>query len=78
MRSLSTQHMRSWCTTRKVADVWEKGHLGVPGPSLGVQVLAVFSFISQGKSQFEECLEEHLEVPDILLPSEPKSHIRNR
>ena len=37
-------------------------------PSLGVQVLAVFSFISLGKSQFKKCLGERLEVPDILLP----------
>ena len=37
-------------------------------PSLGVQVLADFSFISLGKSQFKRCLEKRLEVPDILLP----------
>ena len=41
---------------------------GSSRPSLGVQVLAVFSFISWGKSQFEIFLGEHLEVPDILLP----------
>ena len=41
---------------------------GSSRPSLGVQVLAVFSFVSRGKSQFEKCLGEHLELPDILLP----------
>ena len=41
---------------------------GSSRPSLGVQVLAVFSFFSLGNSQFEKCLGEHLEVPDILLP----------
>ena len=35
--------------------------------SLGVQVLAVFSFIFQGKSQIKKCLGERLEVPDIRL-----------
>ena len=40
---------------------------GSSKPSLGVQVLAVFSFIFQGKSQFKKCLGEHLEVPDIRL-----------
>ena len=41
---------------------------GSSRPSLGVQVLAVFSFISKGKSQFKRCLGKRLEVPDILLP----------
>ena len=41
---------------------------GSSRPSLGVQVLVVFSFISQGKSQFKRCLGKCLEVPDILLP----------
>ena len=41
---------------------------GSSKPSLGVQALAVFFFISDGKSQFEKCLGEHPEVPDILLP----------
>ena len=41
---------------------------GSSRPSVGVQVLAVFSFISYGKSQFEKFLAKHLEVPDILLP----------
>ena len=41
---------------------------GSSKPSLGVQVLAVFSFISWGKSQFKKCLGKRLEVPDILLP----------
>ena len=40
---------------------------GSSRPSLGVQVLAVFSFISYGKSQFEKCPGEHLELPDVLL-----------
>ena len=40
---------------------------GSSRPSLGVQVLIFLSFIFQGKSQFEKCLGEHLEVPDILL-----------
>ena len=35
--------------------------------SLGVQVLAAFSSISEGKWQFKECLGKRLEVPDILL-----------
>ena len=38
---------------------------GSSRPSLGVQVIAVFSFISQGKSQFNQCLGKRLEVPDI-------------
>ena len=41
---------------------------GSSRPGLGVQVLAVFSFISWGKSQFKKCLGKRLEVPDILLP----------
>ena len=41
---------------------------GSSRPGLGVQVLAVFSFISQGKLQFKKCLGKRLEVPDILLP----------
>ena len=35
--------------------------------SLGGQVLAVFFFIFEGKSQFKKCLGKRLEVPDILL-----------
>ena len=41
---------------------------GSSRPSLGVQVLAVFSFISWGKPQFKKSLGKHLEVPDVLLP----------
>ena len=41
---------------------------GSSRPSLGVQVLAAFSFISLRKSQFKKCLGNRLEVPDILLP----------
>ena len=41
---------------------------GSSRPSLGVRVLAVFSFISWGKSQFKQCLGKRLEVPDVLLP----------
>ena len=41
---------------------------GTSRPSLGVQVLAVFSFISWGKSQSQEGLGKRLEVPDVLLP----------
>ena len=41
---------------------------GKSRPSLGVQVLAFLFFISQGKSQFKQCLGKRLEVPDILLP----------
>ena len=42
---------------------------GSSGPSPGVQVLAVFSFVSLGNSQFKKkCLGKCLEVPDILLP----------
>ena len=41
---------------------------GSSGPSLGIQVLADFSFISSGKSQFKTCQRKRLEVPDILLP----------
>ena len=52
---------------RVVADVWKKD-VWSSRPGLGVQVLAVFSFISQGKSQFKKCLGNRLEVPDILLP----------
>ena len=37
-------------------------------PSLGVQLLAAFLFVSQGKWQFKECLGKRLEVPDVLLP----------
>ena len=40
---------------------------GTSRPSLGVQVLAVFSFLLR-KSQFDKCLGEHVEVPDIRLP----------
>ena len=52
-------------TFRVVTDVWEKD---VWGPSLGVQVLALFSFSLQGKSQVKTFLGKRLEVPDILLP----------
>ena len=41
---------------------------GTSRPSLGAQVLAVFSFISKGKSQFKKCLGKRLDFPDILLP----------
>ena len=41
---------------------------GTSRPSLGAQVLAVFSFISYGESQFKKCLGKGLAVPDILLP----------
>ena len=41
---------------------------GTSRPSLGAQLLAVFSFVSQGKPQFQDCLGNRLEVPDILLP----------
>ena len=41
---------------------------GPSRPSLEAQVLAVFSFISQGKPQLKKCLEKRLEVPGILLP----------
>ena len=41
---------------------------GTSRPSLGVQVLALFSLISWRKLQFEDCLGKRLEVPDILLP----------
>ena len=41
---------------------------GTSRASLGAQVLAFFSFVSQGKSQFQKCLGNRLEVPDILLP----------
>ena len=41
---------------------------GTSRPSLGAQVLVVFSFIPWGKSHFKKCLGKRLEVPDILLP----------
>ena len=53
---------------RVVTDVWEGGVSGTSRPSLGAQVLAVFSFVSKEKSQFRKCLGKRLEVPDILLP----------
>ena len=43
-----------------------EGRLGVPGPSLGVQVLAVFSFPRENLSSKKS--EKTLEAPDILLP----------
>ena len=41
---------------------------GSSRPSPGGQVFAVFSFISWENSQFNQCVGERLEVPDILLP----------
>ena len=41
---------------------------GTSSPSLGAQVLAVFAFISWGRSELKKCLGKRLEVPDILLP----------
>ena len=41
---------------------------GTSRPSLGAQVLAVFSSFPSGKGQFKKCLGKRLEVPDILLP----------
>ena len=41
---------------------------GSSRPRLGVHVLAGFSFISWGKSQFKKCLEKRPEVPDTLFP----------
>ena len=38
---------------------------GTSRPSPGAQVLAVFAFISWGKSHFKKCLGKRLEVPDI-------------
>ena len=45
---------------------------GTSRPSLGAQVLAVFSFISKGKSQFEKCLGKRLEVPDKPSSRRPR------
>ena len=38
------------------------GRLGFFQPSLGAQVLTIFSFISKQKAQFKQCLAKRLEV----------------
>ena len=40
---------------------------GTSRPSLGAQVLALFSFFFEGKSQVKECLGKRLEVPDVRV-----------
>ena len=52
---------------KKVADVWEKDVWEFQAKSGSSGSCRLF-FHFLGKSQFENCLGEHLEVPDILLP----------
>ena len=47
---------------------WGEVSIRASRPSLGAQVLAVFSFISSGKSHFKKLSGKTLEVPDTLLP----------
>ena len=46
---------------------------GSSRPSLGVQVLAVFSFISWGKSQFTKCLGKRMSGKTPGSPRHPSS-----